>query len=254
MAIVVDSPPRANHTQIHVHGFGVALVLVEVGDGLLTEQDAAAERRGYRNDHACTEFHPGLVPRSWHQLLILDGNLIRFDMSHLLGVLVQDDNGRGREAVQELDVEHLQLLESQVEGVLQLSLGVDRNDLEKTVVEMQADEPPLRIDVHDGPAVDHAPDSVCDVPHRLCEQLTAAAVVVQHAEFEALCQQAQRVPVGSWSADNLDVCDAAINRGIEDGLQAIGRQQVDDEPIALGDNQVLVPRPSEVCGKRELHR
>jgi hypothetical protein len=45
--------------------------------------------------------------------------------------------------VEELNVKHLQLLQPNVEGVFELSFRVDGNDLEESIVQVQAYQSPL---------------------------------------------------------------------------------------------------------------
>jgi hypothetical protein len=95
------------------------------------------------------------MPGPWHQVLIFDRDLICLDVPHLLGVLVEQDNGGVCKPVEELNVKHLQLLQPNVEGVFELSFRVDRNDLEESIVQVQAYQSPLlaKIPKSQSPAV-----------------------------------------------------------------------------------------------------
>lgn len=48
--------------------------------------------------------------------------------------------------VQELDVDDVQLLQADVKGLELLVVPVQGNDLEKAIIEPQADHPALRVD------------------------------------------------------------------------------------------------------------
>ena len=64
--------------------------------------------------------------------LLFEEDDVGLEVAGLLGVLVQDCDGRLPRAVQELDVDHRQLLQADVERLVQLPGIVDRDDLRTT--------------------------------------------------------------------------------------------------------------------------
>ena len=106
-------------------------------------------------------------------------------MPRVLVVLVEQRERRLLVVVQELDVDHAQLLEPYIEGLaVEGAGGVGLDDLEEPVVQVQSDQPAARLHDRDRPRVGGPPDAVREVAISLGDDLTA--VPGEDAELVAL--------------------------------------------------------------------
>ena len=219
------------------HGKRLEVRAGVVRNRLLTEyQNAAAlhgdQSRGARLDRE-------LCPRPVAKVLVAQVHLVRLQVDTLLDVFVEQRERWPGQSVQEHDVEHVQLLEPNVEGLGEQRAGRGRGyHLEQAVVQVQPDEPVVGFDDRDLASVCRPADPVRHVALGLRYNLGLGGVVREDAELVALGGQEEAVCVLARRLPELHRRDATVERHIVQQLQTLRLERVDLDPSAAAYDQV----------------
>lgn len=136
-------------------------------------------------------------------------------------------------AVEKLEVDHLELLEPDVERVPELPALVHRDDLEQAVVRVQPDAPTLGVDDAELAALRRAADAVAQIARRAGNQLAPRRVVRKDAERVALRGDEQEVLRLEGGFEELERRDAAVHGDVVDQAERVGGEHVNLHARAL---------------------
>mmetsp|Transcript_2554 Transcript_2554/g.5899 ORF Transcript_2554/g.5899 Transcript_2554/m.5899 type:complete len:296 (-) Transcript_2554:351-1238(-) len=229
---------------------------ISVGNCLETHNKDAADRLGYWNNHVCVKIHIGLAPRAFRKLHVLQGDRVCLDMACttvLAVIFIENANHWSIIAVEELNVNHIDLLKTDVERVFKLALGIHRNHIKLALEKIKADDSAIWINDANLPIFVRTVDATLNLTLRASLDGLLFRVISKHKVLTTFGYDEEQLSGLPTGFVELARGHATIDAKIKLRHKAVLCECVKLKPSGLAYDQVQLRLADEVTLKHMRH-